>query len=489
MRVEKFPRIESSQGVWIWDSRQAPSGSDEVVCLFAEQPAETRAQLLARAPARVFVDATLYDRDAALTSYERRADLRRELALASAESCRFPSRRLKLVGVTGTNGKTTCASLLRRIFVENGWRSAEIGTLGVSLWAGRQPESPERALETGFTTPDAPTLQTLLRSLVDDGVDAVVMEVSSHALSLRRADGCDFDAALFTNLTQDHLDYHGTMEAYEAAKAELFGRLLADSVAAAKRPVAVLNANEAGHRIARRVAPGARANVVGLGEGFEVESHDVGGLKIRRADGASFASPMLGRYNAENIVGCLEVARGLGVSDEVCRRAVASFGGARGRLERVIDPRGNRHVFVDYAHTPDAVLKVIDALKELRPSGGRLVCVVGCGGDRDRSKRPLMARAALTADEAVFTSDNPRSESPTSILDDMTRGLAGGRYRAIVDRREAIESVIAGLAPGDICVVAGKGHEDYQIVGTERRVFSDVEVCRSALESSGVGTT
>jgi UDP-N-acetylmuramoyl-L-alanyl-D-glutamate--2,6-diaminopimelate ligase len=470
----------------VWDTRQAPDGRPELVVVPSDHASEElRAALLGRGNARFVLSQN--DRVAVEEALvDRVPNARRALGHLASEGLGHPTRHLRVLGVTGTNGKTTTAGLLRTLMREAGFRVAEIGTLGISVWEG-DSRRPLMSLETGFTTPEAPTLHHLFSQLVAEGVTHVAMEVSSHGLELGRVEGVEFGGAVFTNLTQDHLDLHGNMEAYEAAKARLFRELLPWSRSRGRNPVAVfLGSTSAGERILRSLADAYPAVLMREGFDYEVTSSTLAGLRLRVRD-LTLESPMVGRFHAENIVGAAELARlALGMDSALLARGIARFAGAAGRLEKVQDPeRRGRTVFVDYAHTPDAVRKAIAALKEVSPPGSRLCVVIGCGGDRDRGKRPLMARAAVEgADRVVFTSDNPRTEDPERILDDMVAGVSHAEFarcERVVDRREAIRSAIASLASGDVCLVAGKGHEDYQIVGTEKRPFSDVEESLKAL--------
>ncbi len=421
-------------------------------------------------------------------------DARRAFSLAAARFHGEPSRRLNLFGVTGTNGKTTTAHLLEQLSAARGLRTGLLGTV-----ENRWPGGSQKATHT---TPESHELQALLKKMLDAGAQVVAMEVSSHALSQQRVAGCVFAGAAFTNLTRDHLDYHGTLERYFDAKASLFKDLLPRGAPAVlnlddPRCAALAKAKELlQHHVlgfTTRGAPGAALSAEDL-------QSSLAGLRFRlrlRAplDQAlvDIQSPLIGAHNAENLLAALGLLLGSGVDARELARLVPEAKGAPGRLERVADPFG-RIVLVDYAHTDDALARVLDAVRAAAGSGPRLVCVFGCGGDRDRGKRPLMGEAAgRRADLVVATSDNPRTEDPEAILRDVEPGLersgleklstAGERgYCIVPDRREAIRVAVASARPGDAVLIAGKGHEDYQIVGSEKRPFDDRVEARRALE-------
>ncbi|MCC6652154.1 MAG: UDP-N-acetylmuramoyl-L-alanyl-D-glutamate--2,6-diaminopimelate ligase [Candidatus Eisenbacteria bacterium] len=402
------------------------------------------------------------------------------LALAQA-ACAWngdPSRALKLVAVTGTNGKTTTTWLLESIFDAASWSAGVIGTTGVRIAGESRPSA--------FTTPESPDLQSLLAEMRARGVTAVAMEASSHALAQRRTWGLACDAAVFTNLTQDHLDYHGTMEAYLDAKLMLFdGR----NGGAAKPCAAVLNADDPA---ADRVAVAARRGGMRLVRFGAAPNGDVrlasveprpGGmwlhLAVPGAAGLDVQLPMLGRFNAWNAAGAFAAALALGVDGATAANGLENFRGVPGRLERVAAGQ-DFTVAVDYAHTPDALERALDACRE--HTRGRLLCVFGCGGDRDRGKRPLMgAIAARLADRAWVTNDNPRSEPPAAIAAGIVAGAPDGGLVTILDRRDAIAAALSEARTGDIVLVAGKGHETTQTIGADVLPFDDRAVTRELL--------
>ncbi|MFL6255984.1 MAG: UDP-N-acetylmuramoyl-L-alanyl-D-glutamate--2,6-diaminopimelate ligase [Pyrinomonadaceae bacterium] len=407
----------------------------------------------------------------------RVTEARSALALAAAEVHGHPSRELKLVGITGTNGKTTTAYLVASVAEAAGISTALISTVEYRV-AGERTA----ALHT---TPEASDVERLLRRAVEAGCSVAVMEASSQALDLHRCDALRFEVAAFTNLTRDHLDYHGTMEAYFAAKRRLFDGSLGESPRAS-----VLNVDdEYGARLYEELkATGRPVLRYSLEEEAEVTARGVeftmGGtrLVLRTPEGErELLSPLVGRPHVYNILTAAGCAHALGLGLDETTVALGSCGGAPGRFERVAHA-GDFAVVVDYAHTDDALRNVLRTARDV--ARGRVITVFGCGGDRDRTKRAPMGEAAAgLSDVVIATSDNPRTEDPESILRDVEEGLrsTGRPYLKIVERREAIHRAVAEARAGDIVVIAGKGHEDYQIVGTEKRHFDDREVAREAL--------
>lgn len=399
-----------------------------------------------------------------------------------------PSQRLWVVGVTGTNGKTSCTQWLAQSLAARGRRAGVIGTLGSGFPGALEP--------SGATTPDPVALQELFARFARDGAEAVAMEVSSHALAQERVNGVFFDIAVLTNLSRDHLDYHGSMDAYARAKARLFAwpglrhavvnldEPFGLSVARELRgaPVAVLGyglGDNARRRAARLQVPLVKGERLRL---------DEGGIRMTvRAEGRRVRlwSPMIGRFNAENLLAVTAALVASGVSLDDAATALGRVAPVPGRMQQLAAP-GAPLVVVDYAHTPDALEKTLRALREViageRRGGGRLVCVFGCGGERDRGKRPLMGEVATRlADEVVVTSDNPRGEDPRAIIGDIVSG-AGANHRVEADRAAAIYSAVRGARAGDVVLIAGKGHEAYQEIGGERLPFSDADVARRVLD-------
>ncbi len=389
----------------------------------------------------------------------------------------FPARGLRLLAVTGTNGKTTTTYLLRAILREAGRRSGMIGTVEYDLGDGT-------SIEADRTTPPPFQLQRLFRMMASNGVQDVVMEASSHALDQHRSGTALFAGAIFTNLTGDHADYHGTMENYYQAKRRLFFEQLEPGAPA------VVNADDVwGMRLAQELRAAGFPNVVtfGTAAGCDVRiaapQSTVRGsaFRLEQAGAAPFAaeSPLIGDFNIFNLAGAVILARMLGIPDDAIQRAAAACNGARGRLE-VLKTKNGITCFVDYAHTDDALKNVLVTLRRLEPA--RLLVLFGCGGDRDRTKRPRMGHiAGKLADRVYLTSDNPRCEKPESIIAEIRSGLPQGCDAVeVVDRREAICRAAEDARPGDILLLAGKGHETYQEVHGRKTPFDDIEVLREA---------
>ncbi|MEL1134236.1 UDP-N-acetylmuramoyl-L-alanyl-D-glutamate--2,6-diaminopimelate ligase [Desulfitobacterium sp. THU1] len=389
-----------------------------------------------------------------------------------------PAGKLEVIGVTGTNGKTTITYLVERIVAEEGKKVGLIGTLGARI-AGRE-------LPGNRTTPEAIDLQKLLKEMVDEEVQLAVMEVSSHALDLGRVKGCEFDAGIFTNLTQDHLDYHKTMEEYLQAKTKLFSGL-----SGAKSPkIGVVNGDDPAAETLIKVAA---APVVTYGVKAAHLDYRAEDIELT-ADGVSFTVRFKGRTEQVNYTtpGMFSVYNALaafawgvesGRSPELVKRALANVQGVPGRFESIRMGQPFQ-VIVDYAHTPDGLANVCQAALEFTP--GRLITVFGCGGDRDKGKRPQMgAIAEQLSDHVIVTSDNPRTEDPRQIIQDILEGIEGIDYTANVKRQEAIECALILAKEGDTVLIAGKGHEDYQIIGKEVLPFDDREVAREALRRLG----
>ncbi len=395
---------------------------------------------------------------------------RRAMGPMSAVVFGEPARSLTIVGVTGTNGKTTVVHLLDSVLRAAGQRTGVIGTVGAHV-AG-DPISLAR------TTPEAPDLQRLLARMRDDGVTTVAMEVSSHALEQGRVGGVVFDAAVFTNLSQDHLDHHGSMESYFAAKASLF--------APGRTEHALLNLDDPwGRRLLDVAVP---ITTYGLDPGADVRAEDVratvDGLAFRVGD-REVTSPLRGAFNVSNCLAAIASSGVIGVATLDAIRGVASAGQVAGRMEPV-GAEQDFLVVVDYAHTPDSIRTVLAAARPL--ATGRVIVVFGCGGDRDRAKRfPMGAAATEGADLTVITTDNPRSEDPNDIIADVERGAAasGGRYIVEPDRRSAIRLALSDARSGDVVVVAGKGHESEQELAGGSIPFDDRVVVREELEALG----
>lgn len=389
-----------------------------------------------------------------------------------------PSAAMKVIGVTGTNGKTTTAWLIRDMLLALGSKAGYLGTLGFQI--------PGEDRELQNTTPFAIELNELLAEARDAGVDSIAMEVSSHALAGGRVDGIEFDAAVFTNLTQDHLDFHGSMEAYEAAKVRLFSELPRQS-AKDFRWAANLD-DAAGRRLAARMTgPGVSFGGSDRSEAsLRVDALEVGIdhllLNLRAQEDVTVRVPLGGAYNVENSSSAVAGMLALGYSLGEIGPALGKVRPVPGRFEPVPNDAG-LGILVDYAHTPDALEKLLDAVRPL--TSGRILTVFGCGGDRDRNKRPKMAKAASErSDLTIVTSDNPRTEDPQAILDEVRGGIvAGAESLAIIDRGQAVAQAIGMAQPGDVVVIAGKGHENYQIIGRTKHPMDDRELARQGLRT------
>ena len=404
-------------------------------------------------------------------------DARLALALLAAAFYRHPSAEMRVVGITGTNGKTTTAYLIASMFEAAGIPCGVLGTVGYRIG--------DELREATRTTPEAPDLQRLLREIVDRGCGACAVEVSSHALSLRRVDGTVFAAAVFTNLTRDHLDFHADMEAYFQAKRRLFDMLPRDapSLVNLDDPRGAVLADVAGRTVTYAINRPADVTSGPL-------SFSLGGLTfdvLTPRGTVHVRSKLVGRPNVYNILAAVSAAIALGLPFDAIERGVQALDRVAGRFEVVSGSKDEVTVVVDYAHTDDALRQLLETSRPL--ARGRLITVFGCGGDRDRTKRPLMgAVAGRLSDLVLITSDNPRSEDPSRIIGEIQRGIipdakreGGQRLLSIVDRRAAIGKAIELARPGDLVLIAGKGHEKYQVIGDRVLPFDDVVVAREAL--------
>lgn len=387
----------------------------------------------------------------------------------------YPAQQLKLIGVTGTNGKTTTTHLIEFLLTQAQLPTALMGTL-YTRWTGFEQTS-------AHTTPFAPELQHQLAAALSSGCQQTVMEVSSHALAQGRVMGCPFEVAVFTNLTQDHLDFHRDMEDYFAAKALLFSP---DYL----KGRAVINADDRyGQRLIGQIAKeqlwrySVQDQTADLWTScLHYEQTGVSGMLHTPKGEVAFRSPLVGQYNLANLLAAVGAVLHLGMDLQLIASLVPQFPGVPGRMERVqIAPNQDISVIVDYAHTPDSLENLLRAARPFIP--GKIICVFGCGGDRDRTKRPKMGQiAAQLADVAVATSDNPRTEDPEQILQDILAGIPASVDSVVIcDRATAIRTAILQAQPGDGVLIAGKGHEDYQILGTEKIHFDDREQARAAL--------
>ncbi|MCC6139532.1 MAG: UDP-N-acetylmuramoyl-L-alanyl-D-glutamate--2,6-diaminopimelate ligase [Nitrospira sp.] len=413
--------------------------------------------------------------------YVRVADSRKALGYLGSRFYGDPSGRLRMVGITGTNGKTTTAYVCKALLEAVGGKIGLIGTVAYQIGNEIVPAS--------HTTPGALELQQLLKRMVDGGCSAAVMEVSSHALAQDRVSGSEYDVAVFSNLTQDHLDFHKTMEEYFQAKLRLFTGLTG-----IKKPNkrAIVNSDDpSGVRIAS-LCP-VPVWTYGIKGKADLQAEQVqlslNGTTFRAATPVGtfpVESHLVGEHNVYNMLAAIGVALHEGATVDQVRQAVTRVTNVPGRFERVMAGQPFT-VVVDYAHTEDALVRLLSAAQALK--AGRIITVFGCGGDRDRGKRPKMGRAAvLQSDVVILTSDNPRTENPLSILDDVEAGVrdalqqrAHVQYQKVADRREAIATAMRAAQPGDMVLIAGKGHEDYQIIGTKKFHFDDREVARDAI--------
>ncbi len=392
-----------------------------------------------------------------------------------------PGDSLLAIALTGTNGKTSCTYILEDLLNQLGEDCGVIGTINHHLHS--------KIWATSLTTPDPITLQKRLKDFVDNGAKSFVIEASSHALAQNRIDQ-GFDVVLFTNLSRDHLDYHKDMEDYFLAKARLFSdKMLKESVDC----MAVINCDDPYGKRLTAMAPGRRVYTFGKSE----EAHLRLALVESRLDGTDInvtiggknnflvKSPLIGEHNAYNLVGCLAVLYGLGLDLKRAADGFSQFAGVPGRMQRA-DGKKEVFGFVDYAHTPDALEKAIQSLKPLLAKGNKVITVFGCGGDRDKGKRPIMGDLATRlSDLTIVTSDNPRTEDPGQIIKDICAGIRDKKavqFMPCLDREEAIGQAVQLAKPGDVVLVAGKGHEDYQIIGNEKRHFDDFQVLKKALQ-------
>ena len=454
-----------------YDSRTATEGN----CFFAVRGTQsdghdyiTRA---VEAGAVAVVCEQLPDEQRDGVSYIVVADTNKAMADMAAAYYDHPSRELHLVGVTGTNGKTTIATLLYDLYRRMGYRAGLISTVVYRI--------DTREIPSTHTTPDAIRLNAMLREMVDCGCDYCFMEVSSHSLVQDRVRGLKFRGALFTNLTHDHLDYHGTYAEYIKAKKLLFDRL-------DKQAFALVNVDDRNGEV---MVQNCRAHVVrySLRQMADYRAKVLEMLfdgMLLRIDSEEVWVSFLGRFNAYNLLCVYGAAVELGADKGEVLQALSALHSVSGRFEP-IRSEGGITAIVDYAHTPDALENVIATINDIRCGGARLFVVCGCGGDRDPSKREEMGRiASREADVAIFTSDNPRTEDPEHILDQIMQGVEAGRQTLrITDRSQAIRTAVMMAAEGDIILVAGKGHEDYQIIGREKIHFDDREQVRAAFDA------
>ncbi|MBT2624428.1 UDP-N-acetylmuramoyl-L-alanyl-D-glutamate--2,6-diaminopimelate ligase [Bacillus sp. ISL-32] len=387
-----------------------------------------------------------------------------------------PTKQLQLIGITGTNGKTSTSHMVDEILKKAGKRTGLIGTMYIKI--------DEETFPVKNTTPESVTLQKTFKKMNDKHVDIAIMEVSSHALSMGRVHGCDYDIAVFTNLTQDHLDYHKTMDEYRQAKSLLFSQL-GGAFNHEKPKRAILNADDEASAYYEKVTA-AHISTYGIKNDADVMAKHI----KTTAQGTSFelvtnkgtkpiTISLVGQFNVYNVLAAVATCIAAGIPFETVAEAVEELHGVRGRFE-LVNKNQEFPVIVDYAHTPDSLENVLKTCKDM--TEGKVFVVVGCGGDRDKTKRPKMAKIAVQlADEPIFTSDNPRSEDPLAILRDMEAGVENEYYHSIANREQAIFFAIANARKGDVVLIAGKGHETYQQIGAETFDFDDAEVAARAI--------
>jgi UDP-N-acetylmuramoyl-L-alanyl-D-glutamate--2,6-diaminopimelate ligase len=460
-----------------YDSRRATAGSVFVALRgLKADGAEFAAQAISRGAALVLAETPRPE--SVQTPWIVVSDARLALALLADRFFDHPSHRMKVIGVTGTNGKTTTSYLLASILDAAGLKAGLLGTVSYRLGAEER--------EASRTTPEAPDVQQLLDEMIRQGCSSAVMEVSSHALALKRVDGMRFAAGIFTNLTRDHLDFHEDMENYFQAKRRLFEMLPDDAPG-------IINLDDP--RGASLVGVSKRSVTFAITKPADVTpgplEFTLSGLsfELRTPRGSvRIESQLVGRPNVSNILAAAATAVALDLPLDAIVKGVRALPGVPGRFEVVSSPSDEVTVVVDYAHTDDALRNLLETARPLSPR--RLVTVFGCGGDRDKTKRPLMGMvAARLSDVVVITSDNPRSEDPQRIIDEISRGIPAGQQgtrapevRTIVDRREAIERAVEQADAGDVVLVAGKGHEKYQQIGDRVLPFDDGEIASNALE-------
>ena len=387
-----------------------------------------------------------------------------------------PTSKLHMVGITGTNGKTSVSYLIEAILRKANQKTGLIGTIGMKIG--------DESFETKNTTPDSLTLQKIFQQMVDADVDACVMEVSSHALHIGRVHGCQYDVTVFTNLTQDHLDYHKTMDNYRAAKSLLFSQL-GNGYDVNRPRYAILNIDDdatAEYIVACQgivLTYGIDNDADLLAKNIKTTSSGTEFVLIFNEKEYPIRMGLVGKFNVYNILATIGATLASGLELSFIIDAIGELAGVPGRFE-LVDAGQDFNVIVDYAHTPDSLENVLKTIKGF--TEGNIYCIAGCGGDRDKSKRPIMAEiASHLSDFPIFTSDNPRTEDPVAILKDMEAGVPSGKFTTIVDRKEAIDYAIGQAQAGDVVLIAGKGHENYQIIGDKVLDFDDKEMAMLAL--------
>lgn len=404
-------------------------------------------------------------------------DTTKAMAILADRYYQHPSQQLNVIGVTGTNGKTTVTHLLDQLFRNHDEKTGVIGTMYRRIG--------DEIFTTKNTTPDSITLQKTLSEMLTAGVTTCSMEVSSHSLVQGRVWGTDFDIAIFTNLSQDHLEYHHTMEEYGHAKELLFSQL-GNSYQNARPKYAILNIDDSvGRNYQNKTAAQTYSYAIERPADFraihlKTTNKGTSFILLFQEKEYPIHMQMIGKFNVSNALAAIAAAFASGLDLVSIIDSVEKIKGVRGRFE-VVQGKQDFTAIVDYAHTPDGLSNVLDAINEIKT--GQVYCVVGCGGDRDRTKRPIMAEVASShADHVIFTSDNPRTEDPQDILNEMVANLEIGTYQMILDRKKAIQAAVKQATANDIILIAGKGHEDYQIIGTKKHHFDDVEEVKKAIK-------
>lgn len=463
------------------DSRQVKPGDAFVACPGESQDGRRFiAQAIAAGAGAVLWERNGFEWDPQWRVPNQGVDgLRDKLGAIASQVYGEPSRRLWTIGITGTNGKTSCSHWIARCLTRLHRKTALVGTLGNGF--------PDALAPSANTTPDAVSLHGLLRDYLADGARCAAMEVSSHGLAQGRVNGVHFDVAMLTNLSRDHLDYHGDMASYAAAKAGLFAwPELKYAVLNLDDPFGIELAGKLGCSGVQTVGYSLEGNkdnchFAVLARGLVADAQGVRFEAVTPWGTARIDSALLGRFNASNLLAALAVLLVSGVKLEDAARELGRVDAVAGRLQRL--GGGDRPlVVVDYAHTPDALEKVLGTLREIMAGKGRLVCVFGCGGERDRGKRPLMGEtASRLADSVIVTSDNPRGEDANAIIADIVAGM-GANYHVDADRAAAIDAAVRGARPDDVVLIAGKGHEDYQEIKGVRLPFADADVANRVLE-------
>lgn len=404
-------------------------------------------------------------------------DTKRAMAIIASEFYDHPTTKLKLIGITGTNGKTTTTHLIEKIFSDFGKKTGMIGTMYMKYGDNEVPVT--------NTTPESLILQKYFSEMVENDVDVATMEVSSHALSLGRVRGCHYDVAVFTNLSQDHLDFHETMEDYLAAKGLLFAQL-GNGYGQKNVPIAIFNVDDPSFEVLQSMTAvplltyGIKNDADITAENIVLHETGTNFTMKTRNEKVPIQLKLVGTFSVYNALAAASAAYALGIPLKQIKKSLESVEGVAGRFERV-RVNSDFHIIVDYAHTPDSLENVLRTCREF--AKGKVSVVVGCGGDRDKTKRPKMAKIAEQfADFVYITSDNPRTEDPQSIINDMLKGLTSSRYSVHLDRREAIFEAVRRAEKDEIILIAGKGHETYQIIGKETIYFDDRVVAKEAVE-------